>query len=162
MIKSKISTQVLAFFMKQNSMYMTTSRVDDYPTSMNSHGTEAMKAVQSAPYQVFRGTNYSTDRFYRYKKVSKIIAYSQESQDKKVVCQLKYISMQGGFVELKMEQIRNSQEDNQTDRNTQIKFINTNIQNYNSDICKLHTYVQCNISIIVLQFQCFIINCAVR
>jgi len=32
--------------MKQNSMYMTTSRVDDYPTSMNSHGTEAMKAVR--------------------------------------------------------------------------------------------------------------------
>jgi len=36
----------LLFFMKQNSMYMTTSRVDDYPTSMNSHGTEAMKAVR--------------------------------------------------------------------------------------------------------------------
>ena len=54
-------------------MYMTTSRVDDYPTSMNSHGTEAMKAGQSAPYQVFGGTNYSTDLFntYRYKKVSK-------------------------------------------------------------------------------------------
>ena len=76
LIKSKISTLVLSFFMKRNSMYMTTSRVDDYPTSMNSHGTEAMKAVQSAPYQVFGGTNCSTDRFYRYKKVSKIIAYS--------------------------------------------------------------------------------------
>ena len=73
--------------MKQNSMYMTTSRVDDYPTSMNSHGTEAMKAVQSAPYQVFGGTTCSTDLFntYGYKKVSKIIAYSQESQYKKVV-----------------------------------------------------------------------------
>jgi len=55
---------------------MTTSRVDDYPTSMNSHGTEAMKAVQSAPYQVFGGTNCSTDHFYKYIKVSKIIAYS--------------------------------------------------------------------------------------
>jgi len=104
---------------------MTTSRVDDYPTSMNSHGTEAMKAVQSAPYQVFGGTNCSTNRFYRYKKVSKIIAYSQESQDKKVVCQLKYISMQGGFTKLMMEQIKNSQENNQTDRTTQVKFINT-------------------------------------
>jgi len=72
---------------------MTTSRVNDYPTSMNSHGTEAMKAVQSAPCQVFGGTNYSTYRFYRYKKVSKIIAYSQESQDKKIIFRLKYISM---------------------------------------------------------------------
>ena len=79
--------------MKQNSMYMTTSKVDDYPTSMNSYGTEAMKAVQSAPYQVFGGINYSTCRFYRYKKVSKIIAYSQENQDKKIIFRLKYISM---------------------------------------------------------------------
>ena len=73
--------------MNQNSMYMTTSRVDDYPTSMDSHGTEAMKAGQSTPYQVFGGTNYSTDLFntYRYKQVSKVIAYSQESQYKKVV-----------------------------------------------------------------------------
>ena len=73
--------------MNQNSMYMTTSRVDDYPTSMNSHGIKAMKAVQSAPYQVFGGTTCSTDLFntYGYKKVSKIIAYSQESQYKKVV-----------------------------------------------------------------------------
>ena len=62
--------------MKQNSMYMTTSRVDDYPTIMNSHGTKAIKTVQSALYQVFGGTNCSTDSFYRYKKVSKIIAYS--------------------------------------------------------------------------------------
>ena len=62
--------------MKQNSMYMTTSRVDDYSTSLNSHGTEAMKAVQSTPYQVFGGINCSTDHFYIYKKVSKIIAYS--------------------------------------------------------------------------------------
>ena len=83
-------------------MYMI-SRVDDYPTSMNSHGTEAMKAVQSAPYQVFGGTNCSTNRFYRYKKVSKIIAYSQESQDKKVVFGLKYILMQGGYTELMLE-----------------------------------------------------------
>ena len=89
--------------MKQNSMYMTTSRVDDYPTSMNSHGTEAMKVVQSTPYQVFGGINCSTDRFYRYKKVSKIIAYSQESQDKKVVFGLKYISMQGGYTKLMLQ-----------------------------------------------------------
>ena len=89
--------------MKQNSKYMTTSRVDDYPTSMNSHGTEAMKAVQSAPYQVFGGTNCSTDHFYRYKKMSKIIAYSQKSQDKKVVFGLKYISMQGGYTKLMLQ-----------------------------------------------------------
>jgi hypothetical protein len=87
MIKTKISTQVLSFFMKQNSMYMTTSRVNDYQTSMNSRGTEAMKTVQSTPYQEFGGTNCSTNLFntYRYKKVSKIIAYSQEILDKKVV-----------------------------------------------------------------------------
>ena len=89
--------------MKRNSMYMTTSRVDDYPTSMNSHGTEAMKAVQLAAYQVFGGINCFTDCFYRYKKVSKIIAYSQESQDKKVVFGLKYISMQGGYTELMLQ-----------------------------------------------------------
>ena len=84
-------------------MYMTTSRVDDYPTSMNSHGIEAMKVMQSALYQVFGGTNCSIDRFYRYKKVSKIIAYSQESQDKKVIFRLKYISMHGGYTKLMLE-----------------------------------------------------------
>ena len=131
-------------------MYMTTSRVNDYPTSMNSHGTEAMKAVQSAPYQVFGGTNCSTNRFYRYKKVSKIIAYSQESQDKKVAFGLKYILTQGGYTKLMLEQMMNSQEDNQTDRNTQVKFINTVYKNYNSDICKLHIYVQSKFSIIRL------------
>jgi hypothetical protein len=63
-------------------MYMTTSRVDDDPTSMNSHGTEAMKALQSAPYQVFGGTNCSRNLFitYTYKKVNKIIAYCHQSQ----------------------------------------------------------------------------------
>ena len=94
--------------MKQNSMYVTTSKVDDYPTSMNSYGTEAMMEVQSALYQVFGGTNCSTDRFYRYKKMSKIIAYSQESQDKNVVFGLKYISIQGGYTELMLEQMMNS------------------------------------------------------
>jgi hypothetical protein len=57
-------------------MYITTSRVDDETTSMNSHRTEAMKAWQSAPYQVFEGTNCSRNLFntYTYKKVNKIIA----------------------------------------------------------------------------------------
>jgi len=55
-------------------MYVTTSRCDDYPTSVNSQ--EAIKEVQSAPYQIFAGTNCSSDlsNTYRYKKVSKIIA----------------------------------------------------------------------------------------
>ena len=102
-----------------------------------------MKTVQSAPYQVFGGTNYSTYRFYRYKKVSKIIAYSQESQDKNVVFGLKYISMQKGYTELMLKQIMNSQEDNQTDRNTQVKFVNTSIQKLQfrhmqiTDICAM-------------------------
>ena len=62
------------FFMKQNNMYVTTSRCDDYPTSMNSQ--EVIKEVQLAPYQIFAGTNCSSDlsNTYRYKKVSKIIA----------------------------------------------------------------------------------------
>ena len=60
--------------------------------------------------------------------MSKIIAYSQESQDKNVVFGLKYISMLGGYTELILEQMMNSQVDNQTDRNTQVKFINTSIQ----------------------------------
>ena len=51
-------------------MYVTTSRCDDYLTSMNSQ--EAIKKVQSAPYQIFTGTNCSGDlsNTYRYKKVS--------------------------------------------------------------------------------------------
>ena len=49
--------------------------------------------------------------------------------------------MQGGYTELMMEQIKNSQEDNQTDWNIQVKFIILVHKNYNSDICKLHTYV---------------------
>ena len=74
MIKSYISTQLLAFFMKQNNMYVTTSRCDDYPISMNSQ--EAIKEVQSAPYQIFAGTNCSSDlsNTYIYEKVSKIIS----------------------------------------------------------------------------------------
>jgi len=36
--------------------------------------------------------------------------------------------MQGGYTELMMEQIRNSQEDDQTDWNTQVKFYNTSTQ----------------------------------
>ena len=36
--------------------------------------------------------------------------------------------MQGGYTELILEQMMNSQVDNQTDRNTQVKFINTSIQ----------------------------------
>ena len=36
--------------------------------------------------------------------------------------------MQGGYTELMMEQIRNSQEDNQTDWNKQVKFYNTSTQ----------------------------------
>ena len=55
--------------------------------------------------------------------------------------------MQGGYTELMKEQIRNSQKDNQTDRNTQVKFKISVYKNYNSDICKLHTYVKCNFSI---------------
>jgi len=60
--------------MKQNNMYVTTSRCDDYPTSMNSQ--EAIKEVQSAPYQISAGTNCSSDLLntFTYKKVSKIIA----------------------------------------------------------------------------------------
>ncbi|XP_066373795.1 uncharacterized protein [Miscanthus floridulus] len=79
--------------MNQNNMYVTTSRCDDYPTSVKSQ--EAIKEMQSAPYQIFAGTNCSSDlsNTYRYKK--------------------------GGYTELMMEQIRNSQEDNQTDWNTQ-------------------------------------------
>ncbi|XP_066305561.1 uncharacterized protein [Miscanthus floridulus] len=75
------------------SIPRTCMRVDDYPTSMNLHGIEAMKTVQSALYQVFGGTNCSTDRFYRYKK--------------------------GGYTELMLKQMMNSQENNQTDRNTE-------------------------------------------
>jgi hypothetical protein len=57
-------------------MYITTNRVDDETISMNSHSTKAMKARQSAPYQVFEGTNCSRNLFntYAYKKVNKIIA----------------------------------------------------------------------------------------
>jgi len=73
-MKNYVSTHLLAFFMKQNNMYVTTSRCDDYPTSVKSQ--EAIKEVQSAPYQIFVGTNCSSDlsNTYRYKKVSKIIA----------------------------------------------------------------------------------------
>ena len=62
------------FFMKQNNMYVTTSRCDDYPTLMNSQ--EVIKEVQSASYQIFASTNCSSDlsNTYRYKKVSKTIA----------------------------------------------------------------------------------------
>ena len=62
------------FFMKQNNMYVTTSRCDDYPTSMNSK--EAIKEVQSAAYQISAGTNCFSDLLntFTYKKVSKIIA----------------------------------------------------------------------------------------
>jgi len=42
---------------------MTTSRVDDDPILMNSHGIEAMKAGQSTPYQVFGGINCSRNLF---------------------------------------------------------------------------------------------------
>ena len=55
--------------------------------------------------------------------------------------------MQGGYTELMLEQIMTSQEDNQTDRNTQVKFIIPVYKKYNLDICKLHTYVQCKFSI---------------
>ena len=58
-MKSYVSTYLLAFFMKQNNMYVTTSRCDDYPTSVKSQ--EAIKQVQSAPYQIFAGTNCSSD-----------------------------------------------------------------------------------------------------
>jgi len=73
-MKSYVSTHLLAFFMKQNNMYVTTSRCDDYPTSVKSQ--EAIKEVQSAPYQIFAGTNCSSDLLntFTYKKVSKIIA----------------------------------------------------------------------------------------
>ncbi|XP_066366021.1 uncharacterized protein [Miscanthus floridulus] len=79
----------------ENNMYATTSRCDDYPTSVKSQ--EAIKEVQSTSYQIFAGTNCSSDlsNTYRYKK--------------------------GGYTKLMMEQIRNSQEDNQTDWNTNMK-----------------------------------------
>jgi len=44
-------------------MYITTSKVDDDPILMNSHGIEAMKAGQSTPYQVFGGINCSRNIF---------------------------------------------------------------------------------------------------
>jgi len=77
-MKNYVSTHLLAFFMKQNNMYVTTSRCDDYPTSVKSQ--EAIKEMQSAPYQIFAGTNCSSDlsNTYRYKKVSKIIAQNQK------------------------------------------------------------------------------------
>ena len=84
------------------------------------------------------------------KRWAKSLLRIKKCQHKKVVFRLKYISMQGGYTELMMEQIKNSQEDNQTDWNTQVKFIIPVHKNYNSYICKLHTYVQCNFSITVL------------
>ena len=67
-----------SYVSKQNNMYVTTSRCDDYPTSVKSQ--EAIKEVQLAPYQIFAGTNYSSDlsNTYRYKKVSKIIAQNKK------------------------------------------------------------------------------------
>ena len=138
MIKSYISTQLLTFFMKQNNMYVTTSRCDDYPTSMNSQ--ETIKKVQSGPYQIFVGTNCSSGLLntFTYKNVSKIIAQIQKCQDKKVVFRLKYISIQGSYTELMLEQIMNSQEDNQTDRNMQVKFKIPVYKNYNSNMQITH------------------------
>lgn len=49
--------------------------------------------------------------------------------------------MQGGYTELMLEQIRNSQEDNQIDWDIQVQFIFQLNQNYNAHTYKLHTYI---------------------
>ncbi|XP_021320170.1 uncharacterized protein LOC110436861 isoform X2 [Sorghum bicolor] len=77
-------------YIEQNSMYMTTSRVDDYPTSMSSHGTSRITNYDA---EMLKGSAAGSSNTYRYKK--------------------------GGFTELMLEQIRNSQEDDQCDSNRQ-------------------------------------------
>ena len=42
------------------------------------------------------------------------------------------MSMLGGYTKLMLEQIKNSQEDNQIDRNRQVKFILQVYKNYNA------------------------------
>ena len=56
--------------------------------------------------------------------------------------------MQGGYTELMLEQIRNSQEDDQTDMNRQVKIILQVYRNYSAHMCKLHRYMRCKFSII--------------
>ncbi|XP_021310157.1 uncharacterized protein LOC110433006 isoform X3 [Sorghum bicolor] len=86
-----MSTNLLDIsYIEQNSMYMTTSRVDDYPTSMSSHGTSRITNYDA---EMLTGSAAGSSNTYRYKK--------------------------GGFTELMLEQIRNSHEDDQSDSNRQ-------------------------------------------
>ena len=93
LIKSYISTQLLAFFMKQNNMYVTTSRCDDYPTSMNSQ--EAIKEVRhqqtsvaasissSRQKQQAAPKNRKKKREQQLQKAEKIAAAGQSGQGNK-------------------------------------------------------------------------------
>ena len=68
-------------YIEQNSMYMTTSRVDDYPTSMSSHGTSRITNYDA---EMLTGSAAGSSNTYRYKKVRKsYIAYIQKSEDNK-------------------------------------------------------------------------------
>ena len=100
---------------------MTTSRVDDYPTSMNSHGTEAMKAVRQLLIKYLETQlvpltfSIPTDT----NRWAKSLLTPKKANIKRLLFELNFISMQGGYTELMFEQILNSQkEDDQTDRNT--------------------------------------------
>ena len=68
--------------MKQNRLYMTTSRFDDYATLSNSINTEAMMTAHSDPFQIFGGTTSSSHLFnpYTIKKVSKSLLRLIESE----------------------------------------------------------------------------------
>ena len=48
--------------------------------------------------------------------------------------------MQGGYTKLMLEQLINSQDDSQADKNAQVKFIMQVYKNYNAHIWKLHPY----------------------
>ena len=54
------------FFCEQNSMYMTTSIVDDYPTAMSSHGTSR---ITNYDVEILTGSVAGPSNTYRYKRL---------------------------------------------------------------------------------------------
>ena len=78
LIKSYIITQLLAFFMKQNNMYVTTSRCDDYPTSMNSQ--ETIKEERHQEKSVATTTTTERERHQQTSVAASISSSRQKQQ----------------------------------------------------------------------------------